>query len=118
MCMIDECDAPSVYLPQIRKARKEHKCCECFRQIEIGEQYEQVTGNWDGSWGSFKTCLHCLEARKWLMKQCHGYVHGAVFEDLREHISYARLHVGRLVVGMNRKWTKRNGDRMALPKAL
>ena len=57
------CEAPQAFSETIRKARKSHKCCECFRQINIGEKYQYVSGIWDGDPDSFKTCLSCYEIR-------------------------------------------------------
>jgi hypothetical protein len=41
-------DPPEFYWKRIRRARKQHKCEECCGYIMPGEQYECVTGKWDG----------------------------------------------------------------------
>ena len=40
-----------------------HKCCECNREILHGEQYEYISGIWDGEPASYKTCLDCKSLR-------------------------------------------------------
>ncbi len=54
---------PRVSSDEIRKARKEHKCCECQRVIKVGEKYHLFKGCWDGEWGRFKTCVACNDLR-------------------------------------------------------
>jgi len=58
------CDKPECYNEIIvRKARKVHLCCECRWPIEKGQAYQYVSGVWDRSPASFKTCLVCAEIR-------------------------------------------------------
>jgi hypothetical protein len=47
-----------------RKARVEHKCCECSTVIAKGQKYQYLSGVWDGRGDSFKTCLPCAELRE------------------------------------------------------
>lgn len=79
ICSFDY-DPASVYHEKIRKARKEHICCECRETIKPGEKYEHVSGCWDGSWSTYKTCLVCLNIRKDL---CCG---SWLFGELRDAI--------------------------------
>lgn len=60
------CDVemPEAFNQLIRKARKEHECCECCLPINSGDKYEYSSGIWDGRPDSFKTCLSCVEIRK------------------------------------------------------
>lgn len=44
-------------------ARKDHRCCECRGIIRKGEQYQLVSGIWDGAPGRFKTCSDCESLR-------------------------------------------------------
>ncbi len=46
-----------------RKARKEHKCCECYNPINKGDVYQYSSGVWDEP-QSFKQCLGCYEIMK------------------------------------------------------
>jgi len=62
-CSIEVDVLPDVYHEEMRKARKEHTCCECDRTIEPGESYHHVTGKWEDEWSTFKTCLGCSRIR-------------------------------------------------------
>lgn len=55
------CDMPEAFNSVTRKARKNHKCCECGCTIESGEKYQYSSGIWDGKPDSFKQCLNCNE---------------------------------------------------------
>lgn len=106
MCMVDYGDGPDAYTKKTRKARKSHKCSECGRTIHAGEQYEYVSGIWDGHVDTFKTCNGCLWAAEWLQEQCDGYCHGGLQEDLQEHV-YDGYHDNMLLLrfrGVKRKW--------------
>jgi hypothetical protein len=70
-------------------ARRKHRCEECWGHIHPGEQYQRIAGCWDGSMGSFKTCMPCVAIRDWAVKQpewCgdgeHLYYFGQLEEDL------------------------------------
>jgi hypothetical protein len=54
----------------IRRARREHRCCECDGTIKVGDTYEYVSGVWDNQGASFKTCLACAGIRKWYVYEC------------------------------------------------
>ena len=56
-------DVPEFFARRVKKARKEHRCCECGATIQVGEQYEYIAGKWDGEISSFKTCLTCSRIR-------------------------------------------------------
>jgi hypothetical protein len=71
-------NGPSAFSVQNRKARKQHKCCECLRTIEKGEMYRYESGIWDGPM-SFKTCEDCLSLRE-------AYFCSFVFEGLYEYL--------------------------------
>jgi hypothetical protein len=58
------CEYPDVYNEVIRRARKEHKCCECRGVIQKREFYQYVSGIWNGEADSYKTCIDCVKMRK------------------------------------------------------
>jgi hypothetical protein len=58
------CELPEVYGCKDRKARKDHKCCECHGIIGRGELYHYHHGIWDGEAMSFKVCVDCELLRK------------------------------------------------------
>lgn len=57
------CEPPKAFRQDNRKARKKHKCCECFSIINVGEVYEYSSGVWDYP-ASFKTCMSCVDVRR------------------------------------------------------
>lgn len=124
MCMIESADGDCTYYDSFwRTAKQGHRCGECHREIRPGERYQRNVWKTDGTFGSAKTCAHCAEAAKWLIRECHGYLFGGVEQDLLEHweegldvAEYRTLELGRLLVGMRRKWERRSGGLMPLPK--
>lgn len=118
MCSIDYADGYSTYLQDIhRKARKPHKCGECYRAINKGEVYLYEVVVFDEQVSSHKTCLHCEIARKWLEQNCSGFVWGEVEEDLAEHCDTGMpIEIFKYTVGMRRQWTTIKGELMKLPR--
>ena len=77
-------DFAKFYSIKIRKARKEYKCSECNRIIEIGEKYEYVRGLWEEGFNTYRTCLDCLSIRNEFF--CDGWYYTSLHEYLLEHI--------------------------------
>jgi len=75
-------DGPSVCSINIVKARKEHKCCECRRIINRGEQYERTKGLWDGTWSKYNMCIDCASVVRAFF--CDGGMYETIWEDLAE----------------------------------
>ncbi len=115
MCMIGGCDEFVEVLSATQPAaRKPHKCIECFRTINPGEQYDRHEGILEGEWMTYKTCLQCLSVREWLAVVCSGWMYGGVLEDIREHFHEGYgIWLGRATVSMKKKWRKRDGTLMA-----
>ena len=78
-CDWDDYERPSVFTRKIKKARKEHRCCECREPISVGAHYEFISGLWDSEWSTFKTCLTCAQIR---VDFCAPF--GMLRETLRE----------------------------------
>lgn len=78
-------EAPSVFSCEIRTARKEHRCCECHRTINIGDRYQMVKGIWDGKAGRFKTCHPCADLRDEINEECRYEDERPCFEELGEY---------------------------------
>lgn len=99
-------------------ARKEYRCAECGRGIAVGERHEYfagLSGDW-GGWFYNRTCAHCVAARHWLSVECHGWLYGAVWEDMANHFGeQPGLALGRLLVGMRRQWRRWDGTLMPVP---
>lgn len=107
-------ETSEVWHASTRRARKVWRCEECTRRIEPGETYERVGSLYDGSWSTYRTCAHCVAARRWLEVICGGYLSEGVLEDLAEHrwemgASFALL---RLIVASSRRWRTRSDDLM------
>jgi len=79
MCDCD-CDPPTFYESKLVKARKAHKCSECLRVIEKGEQHEYAKGLWEGDFSDFRTCSTCLAMIAECRIKC--YCHGQLLEEL------------------------------------
>lgn len=80
---------PSCYTELTPRARKRHQCCECRGWIEIGENYQRITGVWEGQPNSYKTCRQCAALRERIQKLtkcCVGL--GMMREDLRDLDEY------------------------------
>ena len=65
------------------RARKKHNCCECKKIIQPKEQYERLSGCWEGGFGTYKTCMDCVSIRKAFF--C-TFVFESLYEYLREEI--------------------------------
>lgn len=84
-------DPAEFYAARVRMARKEHKCDECAGWIQPGEKYEAVIGKWEGCMGTFKTCEHCVNIRRWTKNNvpCLCWSHGNTIEDCKEAVQEA-----------------------------
>ena len=54
---------PSAFKHTSRKASKEHVCCECRKEIKRGDEYDFISGIWDGRPESYKICMSCAKIR-------------------------------------------------------
>lgn len=95
---------PDFFSESMHTARKAHRCSECGRAIDVGEQYENTTGKWDGDFSTFKTCLRCRAVREYVVEHvpCFCWAYGNMLQDARDTVSeYARELPG-LWVGFGR----------------
>ena len=110
MCMADYADdMPTIYRRKDHHTRKDRKCDECGRIIAKGELYQNAFMVYDGEGSTYITCEHCTVGQAWLSENCGGFLHGAVWEDLEEHISeYPTLAfaLSRLKVARRRQWKR------------
>jgi len=119
MCMIDNCESWDWFNREERRARKEHRCIECWRAILPGERYEFAKGQIEGSILEMKVCAHCIAVREWLVKVCSGFVYEMVKEEMVEHWREGYgIWLGRAVVGMERKWQRFDGGGLMAPMTL
>ena len=60
---VDHGESCDVLTEKLRRARKEHTCCECGDAIKPGDLYEDSDGLWDGMWAKHRTCARCVNVR-------------------------------------------------------
>ncbi len=86
----DDDDRPQVYVSNLRKARKTHKCYECGNTINKGEKYEYVSSIYDGIPSNFKTCFLCYDAKNYVRSfvKCFRFSHGSLFDDIKYCIDF------------------------------
>lgn len=119
MCMVDESDGNCTELSTSRPvARKGHRCMECYRTIQPGEQYTREAVVFEKEFTTYKTCRHCMVAREWLRQECGGWLFQGVGEDIDEHATNGLYGMGvmRLCIGMRHKWTRKDGRLMPIPR--
>lgn len=80
------CDQPQCYTYKVRKARKEHQCCECGTNIEKGKTYHYISGIWDSKAYSYKTCNECRELQDICEQERSVYDDPLQFGGLEEHL--------------------------------
>lgn len=83
-CTIDidhDCRS-SWYRDATPRARKPYRCCECGRDIAVGEIYHYAVGMWDGRLDAYHTCADCESVRNNLF--C-GWLFGSLWEDVTYH---------------------------------
>jgi hypothetical protein len=95
-------EMPSFYNSTIRRARKLYRCDECPGEIRPREQYEFVSGKWDGYVGTYRTCERCVEIRQWVKNNvpCACFCHGNNDESMRQSVDAAYSRAGNEVVGL------------------
>lgn len=78
------CEMPSAFKSETRTAAKQHKCCECYKPINKGDQYRYSSGIWDGTASSFKQCLNCHEIMEAAAKSAEFADEAPAFRGLRD----------------------------------
>lgn len=94
-------------------ARKQHKCGECNRVIEVGEIYRYEAFIGDG-FDTHKTCRHCSPIRNIAMDiDSEGmFFYGMIQEQLWESSAVddpSEWKVRLAIAGMRRKWKRKDG---------
>ncbi len=114
MCAVDY-DVADVYYQKDRKSRKEHTCTECHRTIKKGEMYRYTFGVWERQVSTFRTCSNCLLPQEWLQKECGGFLHGGLEEEIEEHaVEYKKMFLYRWLIGIRRKWKNKSHEKTNL----
>lgn len=77
-----------------------------------GEKYLKETYIFEGRFYCHKTCRHCNNVRKYFNEIDHEFCYGCIYEDLSEHVYNITKEdwMPRLMlVGMSRKWKRKDG---------
>lgn len=99
------------FVCETRKARKPHKCCECDKQIAIGERYEHARGKYEGDMWTSDTCFVCAEIAEAFY--CNGRMFGGGLWDEMEYCFEAmtigcfdRLKTAAAKQELQRRWSE------------
>lgn len=115
MCEFDHLDEGGTLLSEgKRRARKPHRCAECWRTIVPGERYHYTVAIFDGALHTWKCCAHCFVVSDWLVYQCGGFIFEGVRNDVANHLDEIRDPrvlgwLVRAVLGMGRQWRREDG---------
>jgi hypothetical protein len=112
--MVDDADPPEFWREKSHHARKAHMCEECGRVISPGEVYWYGFGKQNGYTYDSKTCAHCRVLSDWLVRNCNGYLYGAIIDDFQHHAE-GSLPMLRIVVGARRRWRSFQDQARLLP---
>ncbi len=122
MCVCDW-DGPDVSSRRWQKARKEHRCGECWRTINVGERYEVHTGLYEGKWETYRWCAHCSASQKIYAEvdECECWLYGDLWSPIQEAAGdMPSFSLWRLCVGVKRRWVihrgLRKGQLMPVPE--
>ena len=84
-CLIDggydDC-LPDICTTTMRTAKTSHQCCECGETITPGDRYENVRGQWQGTFSTYSTCAGCHNIRTTIC--CTSWIYGQLFEALSD----------------------------------
>ena len=106
-------DAPSFFSQGVVKARKPHRCGECYGPIAKGESYKRSSGKWDGRVDVYTECESCMELRQWAEISVTCFccnVFGELHEKIREMVDDIRSDIpgfmfewGRRIIKIERR---------------
>ncbi len=118
-------DTAEVYRESWVHARRHYRCDECRRDIAPGERHEYVFMVFEGDPSQWRTCAHCRVAQEWLSIVCYTWLTGGLAYEMEEHWDEAsdstnpihadRLFLGRMRVGIRRRWRARGGGLLPIP---
>ena len=111
-------EQPTCFKSVTRKAAKQHKCCECGKTIDKGEQYQFSSGIWSDGPESFKQCLNCCDLMKaaesvtdfpdespsftflkeWILNhKCYGYDDEEFLNDMAKRLGRSPEQLNQLL---------------------
>ncbi len=82
MCGVDY-DEPRFYSERVVRARKQHRCCDCYRRIAPGTEYMRCSGMWDVYVSTHHRCLDCVELAEAVAALGCSWAFGNLHEDAK-----------------------------------
>jgi hypothetical protein len=104
-CDYDD-DRPEFFSEMVVRARKQHRCTECFGPIFSGETYKRRSGKWDGEFRDYPECYLCMELREWATVSMPCFC-ANTFETLHEKAREMVDDIKRDVPGITFEWGRR-----------
>lgn len=102
-----------------RKARKVHRCDDCYRDITVGETYNHSDYIWNGRWVTWNRCGHCNSVMHtvWNLRlvDLEDYLESDIWDALRDS---GQVSLMRLRVAIKWKWHHRSGELMPVPEVV
>jgi len=98
---------------EVRRARKPYRCCECGRNIAVGEKHEYARGASGGDFWAERTCLICSEIRKAFC--CDGWIYGSLWDGMHwvmgelKTSCFDKLKTPEAKGELQRRWMKWKG---------
>jgi hypothetical protein len=86
------CELPDAFQSTTRKARKEHRCCECRVAIKPGDEYRYSSGIWVGEPNSHKQCMTCHEVFMWATNEAEYDDEAPAFGYLNDWLDNYRVY--------------------------
>lgn len=113
-CYCDVDDPPIFWSERnIRRARKQFRCCECGGPILPGESYREFSGKWYSEIETYRTCALCVELKEWasisvpcFCSNTFGELHErvqAMVQDTAPKVPGFFMEYGRRMIAIRRR---------------
>lgn len=118
MCYCDY-EEPEFFSEVMRKARKQHKCDECWGVIEIGQSYKVIAGVWGGDFSRYKHCNKCLSLIEFMKAhvKCFCWSFTDLISSAAETVSGIGNEASSIVFPVYRHVIRRKKNILAYRKA-
>ena len=99
-------DMPDYCVEKLVTARKQHRCSECRRPIQPGEQYRRIFGIWRRDAFAYKQCKECIDVFEQAIDDAVYPEEGPALGCLAEWImhSYKKSECTPEVLAMLSRW--------------
>lgn len=105
----------------IRKAGKEHACCECSNPITHGKLYVEISGMWEHEHCRFRRCLVCSFVAQKALELIPAYVaeeDSIQFGGLWSHVDYTVAYDDSLTPLLTTPWLQAHLESRAYASTL